>query len=230
MSLARAWTRQLFGASGAALLVPGTVVVAIALLGLAGGFGQLGTLGQAFAGPALPTIGSAPPQDHGQRSAPPVVPGSHAAASPASVAVVTAGSAPAGSTVGGGPGGRSGGSQGGSGASNGNGGGGPSGRSGSGAHHVGSSPGQPAPAPTPTASPPPTSKPTLVDGVVNAGKSITEKVPGPVGTTATQLLQSLGRTVDGLLPLARSNSGASTSTSTSTSPSATDSASGATGP
>jgi hypothetical protein len=54
MSLARAWTRQLYGASGAALLVPGAILLALALLGLAGGFGQLGTLSQAFAGPAVP--------------------------------------------------------------------------------------------------------------------------------------------------------------------------------
>jgi hypothetical protein len=40
---------------------------------------------------------------------------------------------------------------------------------------------------------------------VNLGTSITNKVPGPVGTVATQLLQNLGRNIDGLLPFARSS-------------------------
>ncbi|MDQ6606984.1 MAG: hypothetical protein M3Z06_10620, partial [Actinomycetota bacterium] len=54
MSLARAWTRQLFGASGAALLVPGTIACALAVLAFAGGFQRLGSIGQALSGPAAP--------------------------------------------------------------------------------------------------------------------------------------------------------------------------------
>src|SRR5436305_12841431 len=54
MSLARAWLRELSGASGVALVVPATIVVALALLGIAGGFGGLSALGQALAGPSVP--------------------------------------------------------------------------------------------------------------------------------------------------------------------------------
>src|SRR3979411_1203323 len=54
VSLARAWRRKLLSASGVALMVPGTVAGAFAVLALAGGFGRIGDLGQAFSGPSIP--------------------------------------------------------------------------------------------------------------------------------------------------------------------------------
>src|ERR1700680_78675 len=54
VSLARAWRQKLFGASGVALMVPGAVAGAFAVLALAGGFGRIGDLGQAFSGPSIP--------------------------------------------------------------------------------------------------------------------------------------------------------------------------------
>jgi len=54
MSLARAWTRQLYGASGAAVLAPATIIAAVAVLAVGGGFPGLGPLGQLFAVPAVP--------------------------------------------------------------------------------------------------------------------------------------------------------------------------------
>jgi hypothetical protein len=54
MSLARAWRRQLVGASSTALLVPGVMIAALIALAGAGGFGGLGALGQTFSGPGLP--------------------------------------------------------------------------------------------------------------------------------------------------------------------------------
>lgn len=50
---------QLYGASTAALLVPGAIVAALVALAFAGGLGRLGTLGQAFSGPALPSAARA---------------------------------------------------------------------------------------------------------------------------------------------------------------------------
>ena len=51
MSLARAWRRQLYGASSAALIVPSAMLAALVVLALGGGFNQVGVLGQIFAGP-----------------------------------------------------------------------------------------------------------------------------------------------------------------------------------
>src|SRR5437764_2564422 len=59
MSLARAWRRQLYGASGAALLVPGAMLAALAVLALSGGFARLGALGQVLSGPGLPAAAGA---------------------------------------------------------------------------------------------------------------------------------------------------------------------------
>ena len=42
MSLARAWRRQLFGASSAALIVPSAMLAAVVVLALGGGFRQVG--------------------------------------------------------------------------------------------------------------------------------------------------------------------------------------------
>ena len=57
-TLSRSWMRQLFGASGVAVMVPGALVGAFAVLALAGGFTQLGAFSQAFSGPALEASGS----------------------------------------------------------------------------------------------------------------------------------------------------------------------------
>src|SRR5437763_9703791 len=54
MSLARAWRRQLSEAWTAAVLVPGTMLAALLVLALAGGFGRIAAVGQAFAGPSVP--------------------------------------------------------------------------------------------------------------------------------------------------------------------------------
>jgi hypothetical protein len=182
-------------------------VVALVLLGLAGGFGRLGTLGQAFAGPAVPTGATVASR---LRKAPlktPLVPVTGGtAAAPATTAIASGGTGatPAGGSGGGTQGGNGNGS-GGSGSGSGGGGGGGGNGGGSGSHHGGGSGGGGTPG-TPAPTPQPVSQPTLVDGVVNAGTSITQRVPGPVGAVATQLLQNLGKTVDGILPLGRHSS------------------------
>jgi hypothetical protein len=201
MSLARVWTRQLYGASGAALVAPGAVVAALLALGLAGGFGQLGTLSQAFAGPAIPAsshVGGAPGSIPAPARVLPII----AAPAPTGATPVAApgrGGNPAPSarrttpnpgtaSIGPGTGTGSGsGAAGSGGAGTGTGGGstGSGGGSGGGGGTGGGTP---------------TGQPTLVDGVVKLGTSITKHVPGPVGALATQLLESLGKTVDGVLP------------------------------
>jgi hypothetical protein len=196
MSLARAWTRQLYGASGAALIVPGTIVAALALLALAGGFGQLGALGQAFAGPSVPVAVKATGGLGNTPARPSIAPAPRSAPAATGTTLVSAGTpaartgAPgaAGNGTAGHPNGGSAGF-GGRGATSGSGHGGGSG-----------SPG-PGTTPTPPGTTPPASQPTLVDGVVDLGTSITSKIPGPVGAAATQLLQGVGKTVDGILPL-----------------------------
>ncbi|MFL5830365.1 MAG: hypothetical protein ACJ76X_10640 [Solirubrobacteraceae bacterium] len=249
MSLARAWRRKLFGASGVALLVPGAMVGALAALVLAGGFGRLGTLGQAFSGPAIPVVGGSGPVGHGARPAPSL---------PRALALASAGAAPVAGGVGGGgaagavgggasagrgaggSGARSGGSPpgsgggggsgsggGGSSGSGGGGGGGGSGGGGSGGGGGGSGsggggsgsggggsgsaggqgsgggggPGGPGGPGTGGGGTPPSGPPTLTDTVVSVGTAATNQVPGPVGTLATQTLQSVGATVDRVLPL-----------------------------
>ena len=63
---------------------------------------------------------------------------------------------------------------------------------------------KPAPAPSQPAPPPPPPKPapapTLVDTVVGAGTAVTSQLPAPVGATVTQALQSVGGTLDHVLP------------------------------
>src|SRR5947209_20605065 len=57
MTLGQEWTRELWRASRAAMAAPVTVIGAIVAIGIAGGFANLGALGQAVAGPppaALP--------------------------------------------------------------------------------------------------------------------------------------------------------------------------------
>jgi hypothetical protein len=194
MSLARAWMRELYRASGAALLVPGTIIGALVLLALAGGFGQLGALGQVLSGPA-------PPQQTRIGAGPGATGGPGAALAPVIGGVAT----PGGPAVG--PGGGVGGGPFATGpaGSAGNGSPGSGGSEGTGGSRSPSGPGTPQP-PTQTTTPPPTqapprpgSPPTLIDGVVGLGTSLTGQIPGPVGTLATQTLQSLGSGLDRIL-------------------------------
>src|SRR5262249_43767566 len=53
-----AWRRQLYGASSVALIVPSAMLAALIVLALGGGFGQVGVLGQIFAGPPAPSAAS----------------------------------------------------------------------------------------------------------------------------------------------------------------------------
>jgi len=204
MSLARAWRRQLYGASTAALIVPFAMLAAAVVLALGGGFGQVGVLGQIFSGPPAPGAGAGPGGSAAvaaSRSLP-VIPSVAAAISRprTSVRVTRSGGAPStgvsrrtggagaapiitgtpiGSTPRPGPGAPSR--------------PGPGPGSGSGA---GSAPSSPAPAPQP--SPPP--QPTAVDKVVTVVTQVTQQVPAPVGPAATQVVQAAGSAADGLLP------------------------------
>ena len=49
MRLARAWRRQILGASLAAVLIPAAIIVPLAVLASAGEFRRIGVLGQVFA-------------------------------------------------------------------------------------------------------------------------------------------------------------------------------------
>jgi hypothetical protein len=46
----------------------------------------------------------------------------------------------------------------------------------------------------------------LIDPVIELGTSVTKQVPGPAGGLATQLLQSVGKSVDSVLAPASSSS------------------------
>jgi hypothetical protein len=196
MPLVRAWTRGLSGASGAALLVPGAIIAALLLLGLAGSFGRLGGLGQALSGPAAPPSTAGPSTAHGPAgrapsllavvSAPvagvaaaPAVARNPAAPSGVGTSKPPPSSPPTRNPSGGGGGG-----------------GAPTAPPGSG------SPGGTGGCSTCGQPSPPTHQ-TLVDEVVNLGTSITSKLPGPVGQLTTQLLQQVGSTVDKILPTDR---------------------------
>ncbi len=198
MSLVRAWIRALWGASGAALLVPGGVFAAMALLALGGSFGELGALGQAFAGPTSP-IAVAPAAALTPSAHPRLLP--IATTGVVRLTAVTGGAGTAGAAGTPAPGHSA----------------GPT-PSGSPSTQPTSSPGTPSPGtPNPgTPNPPPTGcgssctppprpprppapQPTLVDQVVSLGTSLTSKVPGPVGQTATQALQQVGAAVDNVV-------------------------------
>jgi|HubBroStandDraft_2_1064218.scaffolds.fasta_scaffold188382_1 hypothetical protein len=187
MSVARAWTRQLYGASGVALLVPGAVAVALVLLAVAGGFGQLGDLSQALAGPSAPASAAAPGvAATAARTGGAILPVATAtAARPGVVAGVPgtgargqaggrhvnpgAGTGPVATTA---PG---------------------SGSTGTGSTGTGTPPGG-------GGQPPVSSGHTLIDGVVSVGTSVTSQLPGAAGSVTTGLLQSVGNGVDSILP------------------------------
>lgn len=198
MSLARAWRRQLYGASSVALIVPSAMLAAVIVLALGGGFGQVGILGQIFAGPPAPSAagGGAPglsPAAAG-RSLPAIpvavlrrstAPRSHRVAPVAPIrsgsgrggaALAPVGGAqpivsgPARTPVPSRPA--------------------PSG-SGSGSGS-GSSPQPPQPGPLP--------QPTVVDQVVKVVTPVAQQLPAPAGPAVTQAVQAAGSAADGLLP------------------------------
>ena len=204
MSLARAWRRQLYGASSAALIVPSAMLGALLVLALGGGFGQVGVLGQIFAGPPAPNVGAAAAL--GGRG------GAGATSMPAiPIAAVRAGS-PRPRTR-----------HAGTGTASGRGGAavvpvssrGPAQTGGAigGAAPVVSRPvgvvNKPVPAPTapaptgstppgPTSSPKP--QPTPVDQIVNTITPVTSQVPAPAGPAVTQAVQAAGSAADSVLP------------------------------
>jgi hypothetical protein len=195
MTLVRVWRRQLMGGMSAAVVVPAALVVSLAALGLAGGFGGLTALGQALSGPSAPAqplvtahgraVGAVPAALATALSAPPAGPATSSSIQPA-----TAGGGPISGSPGSGPSGTPRGGTTGSGP-------GPAGRpqppasGGSG----GSGGGSPAPKPGPQP------QPTLEDRVVSAGTSVTSQVPGPAGEAATKALQTAGSTLDSIAPL-----------------------------
>jgi hypothetical protein len=194
MPLVRAWTRGLSGASGAAVLVPGGIIAALLLLALAGSFGRIGGLGQAFSGPAAPgspRIASslASPPAHG----PALLPVAAASARQPVLVAARLGAAAGAAGGSGHAGGHSGGTGGGS----------PTG-GGGGTTAPPGSPSAPGGGPTcSTSCTQPQPPPTLVDRVVSLGTSITSKLPGAVGQLTTQLLKQVGATVDRILPTDR---------------------------
>ena len=54
---------------------------------------------------------------------------------------------------------------------------------------------------TPSTAAPPARRPTIVDGVVGAGATVTRQLLDSVGTAATQLLETVRAAVDRILPL-----------------------------
>jgi hypothetical protein len=198
MSLARAWRRQLYGASSAALIVPSAMLAALVVLALGGGFGHVGVLGQIFAGPPGPSASGGTTAGGGTatvaRSLPPIpfralrpsTSGTRHRATP-----IAAGGSGTG---------RSGGAL------------APVG----GAQPIvaagGSTPTRPVPtgsvptasvptgsAPAPPA-PPPSPKPTVVDRAINVITPVTQQLPAPAGPAVTQAVQTAGSAADGLLP------------------------------
>jgi len=201
MSLARDWARQLCGAWGAALLAPATMIAALAVLALGGGFGGLGALGQLVSGPAVP-VGSPAPARVSLRAGSsllPVVPA--AAPTPRAPALATS---PVVTHV-------SGSGNGGSGNGGSHGGGGGGGAQGIGTTGQGVAPPAPPPpartptqptAPVTTPTQPPASGPVtgLVNNALAAGEAVTSQLPAPVAAVGTGVLQSIGQTLNRLLP------------------------------
>lgn len=198
MTLVRVWRSHLLGGVGAAALVPVTLLASIAALGLAGGFGGLSALGQAFSGPSVPA--SALHDDRRGANAGPVPTALAAALSagvPASAAAVPGGSIQAGGASASSGGASTAGSQ--PQASNG------APETGSGA--VSGRPPQATAGPSPARGPEirpqpqPQPQPTVAGRVVAAGTPVTSQVPGPAGPAATKALQSTGSTLDSIAPI-----------------------------
>ena len=183
MILVRAWRRQLLGGLGVAAVVPATLLAALAVLALAGGFAGLGALGQAFSGPSVSA---------GQAAA---GPGAHPAR-PISTVVLAALTSPVPSALG------TASSQAGNGRGSA---GGP--RSPAAPPRRGGG-GVPPPSRQPTASaqppapsPAPSPHGTLTDQLVGIGTSATSQLPAPAGPVATDTLKSAGTTVDQVFPV-----------------------------
>ena len=183
--------RQLLGASGVALLVPGALVAAIATLALAGGFARLGAYSQVFSGPSL-ALQSAPSATAAAGTAavskvlasvgsgavtpaPAVPPASRAGA--AGSATPRTGTAP---------------SAGGHSRTRGH-----SGTTGGTRHHPGHGPGHGGT--HPVAKPPPQPPKTVVDAVASVVTSVSSQVPGPVGAGVTTTVNQVAAGVDRLL-------------------------------
>jgi hypothetical protein len=214
MSLARVWRRQLCAASSAALVVPFAMFAALAVLALGGGFGQIGVLGQLFAGPSLPSSGPLVGSAAGaQRTLPaasapiPVIPAPGVRSRPGARSGGTYGGAGT-PVLGAGRGTGTSGvalTLGGAGITQGPTGtpvssGSPGAASGSPGAASGSPRPVPGPSPSPGQGPGPSPKPTLVDTAVEVVTSVTEQVPAPAGAIATQAVQSAGSAADGVLP------------------------------
>jgi hypothetical protein len=215
LTLARAWRRQLYGASGLALIVPGAMLAALFALVLAGAFSQVGVLDQVFAGPSLPAVGTQSGQSAGTRLAAsmststiPLVPaparsptrlpasaggstGSRRSASAPSRGVQRTGGAVNGSPLTGGTGST----------------GAPGGGTVTPVSQVPGGSGAPAPAPAPvTTVPPPIRTPspparTPVQTIVTTVTSVTQQLPPPVGAAATGAVQAAGAVAEQLLPI-----------------------------
>lgn len=56
MDLLREWRRRIAGGTAAALIIPAAIVIASLGIGLGGGIGGLGALGQALTGPEVPGV------------------------------------------------------------------------------------------------------------------------------------------------------------------------------
>ena len=202
--LAGAWRRQLLRASAAALIAPVAVAGALLVLAFGGGFAGLGAFSQVFAGPSLGSGSATAAAAPAARLAPALaalVPPASAAPVARSVGTravtpsrrhvaVVHHRTPAGSSrpvpaapvrhqpTGPAPGGQGGGS----GGSGGGGGGGSGGGGGGGGGGV-----------TGTVR-------SVVDSVGSTATSVTKQLPPPVGSTASQAVQTVTTTVDNLLP------------------------------
>jgi hypothetical protein len=211
MSLARAWRRQLYGASSAALIVPSAMLAAVIVLALGGGFGQVGVLGQIFAGPPAPSPSHGVAQGAGPAAAARGLPAIPAAAHlarptrrPIRVVGPGRGRGPVVPVSSRGAGGAL----------------APVGavapvvsgpvRTPAPSHPapVGSGsapslpvpPGGSSPQPGPPPQPGPSPQPTVVDQVVKVVAPVTEQLPAPAGPAVTQAVQAAGSAADGLLP------------------------------
>jgi hypothetical protein len=202
MTLARAWRRQLYGASSAALIVPSAMLGALLVLALGGGFGQVGVLGQIFAGPPAPSVGGEVASGGGGRAAAPLLPAIAVAALGAGSPHPRTGHAGTGSGGGGtgvvpvsshGPA-QTGGAVGGAAPIAGGGGRAPA--------PVASRPtpaGPPSTQPS-SPSPQPQPRPTPVDRIVGAVTPVAEQVPAPAGPAVIQAVEAAGSAADSVVP------------------------------
>lgn len=183
--MVRVWRLRLLGGMGVSLIVPVMLLASLAVLALAGGFGGLTAIGQAFSGPPAPPAaltgaraGQQPPPLPARLVAALSAPAAPASApGPPSAGAGTP--APTGSAPAGAPAPRA---------------------------SVGTpaSVSRPAPAPgarQPTPQPVPQPPPTVVDNVVGTGSSVTQQLPAPVGSTATRTLKTAGATLDSIVPI-----------------------------